>query len=160
VSSSDGRWRTIAANTDAQFVSLLAVLQVPELADDRRFATNVDRIAHRSELVALLEPEVRALRRDKLMADLHRVGVPAGPIYAMSEVYDDPHVIARGIRGDALDQQGRSVPIVRSPIRLGSGIAGPAVAPELGQHTRQVLHELLQLDEATLDELATDDVIA
>ena len=67
----------------------------PELADDARFATNDDRMAHRAELAAELESALAARSTGDWVAALGEAGVPCGPIHDYRQVLDDPHTRAR-----------------------------------------------------------------
>lgn len=78
----------LAVGTDRQFRALVEELSLPELADDARFATNTQRVAHRSELIALLE---RALAADAAAAWVRRLtarSVPAGVINTIPEAFE------------------------------------------------------------------------
>jgi crotonobetainyl-CoA:carnitine CoA-transferase CaiB-like acyl-CoA transferase len=85
----------VAAGNDAQFRALVDFLGRPELADDARFATNADRLAHRHELNAALATLVRALETPDLARDLIARGVPATLVRPVAEVLDAPDVAAR-----------------------------------------------------------------
>lgn len=100
----------LAVGNDRQFGRLCAHLGL-EVED--RFATNAQRVALREELAAILTAALARHDRDTLLADLAGLGVPAGPINDMAEVFADPQVIARGMRIEA-----GGVPGVRTPIRF------------------------------------------
>ena len=135
----------IAVGNDAQFRRLCVVLGLDALAADPRYAANADRVREREPLVATLAAALLCRGRDELLESLDAVGVPAGPINDLREVFADPQVLARGMRID-LDAPGRaggSVPSVRLPIRFSA--AAPVAArpaPRLGEHQAEVLREL------------------
>ena len=132
----------VAVGNDGQYRRLCAVLGAPELGTDARFATNRDRVAHRETLVPILAELTARSTRAGLLAALEEVGVPAGPINGIADVFADPQVIARGMRLDlaAPEIAGGSVPSVRSPIVLdGEPQAATRAAPALGAHTQEVL---------------------
>jgi crotonobetainyl-CoA:carnitine CoA-transferase CaiB-like acyl-CoA transferase len=136
--ASDGHL-IVAVGNDAQFARFSGVLQRPELAQDPRFATNADRVKHRAALIPELELETARWTRDALLDALAGVGVPAGPINNVAEVFADPQVIHRGMRIE-LPVAGGMVPGVRSPIMLdGIPACAGRAAPALGAHTEDVL---------------------
>lgn len=101
----------LAVGNDRQFGKLCAYLGLPV---EDRFASNAARVAARDDLTALLTTALAGHDRDRLLADLAELGVPAGPINDMAEVFADPQVIARGMKIEA-----GGTPGVRTPIRFG-----------------------------------------
>jgi crotonobetainyl-CoA:carnitine CoA-transferase CaiB-like acyl-CoA transferase len=132
----------IAVGNEAQFRHLCGALGVPGLADDPRFATNRDRVAHRDVLVPLIADRTRTFTRADLLAALEAAGVPAGPINAVADVFADPQVAARGMRLD-LAADGATVPSVRTPIVMSNTpLAYDRASPRLGADTAAILAEL------------------
>ncbi len=72
------------------------MLGVGDIATDERFVSNSARVANRATLTAFLEEKTRAWKRDDLLAELARIGVPAGPINTVADVFADPQFEARG----------------------------------------------------------------
>jgi crotonobetainyl-CoA:carnitine CoA-transferase CaiB-like acyl-CoA transferase len=129
----------IAVGNNAQFARLTSILAAPELASDKRFSTNADRVAHRGALAAALTMLTARWTRDDLLAALEREGVPAGPINSVAEVFADPQVVFRNMRIDAAGGGG-SIPAVRSPIVIdGDPAASERAAPALGADTEAIL---------------------
>jgi crotonobetainyl-CoA:carnitine CoA-transferase CaiB-like acyl-CoA transferase len=124
----------IAAANDRQFRKLCEVLEIPEVADDPRFARNVDRTAHREELRPVLVERLSRRGAVEWFEALVAVGVPCGPIqtidggFAMAERFGLDPVVEAG-EGE------RSLPTTRHPIRFS---ATPATyrlpPPELDEH--------------------------
>jgi crotonobetainyl-CoA:carnitine CoA-transferase CaiB-like acyl-CoA transferase len=128
----DGLWRRFAA-----------AIGLGDLADDRRFATNPDRVRNREELLAVLE-EALAARTSAEWADiLTEAGVPAGPINTVPEALSHPQVLAREMVVETEHPQAGRLRMLGSPIKLSA--QPPAVRsapPGLGEHTDEVLAEL------------------
>ena len=142
--ASDGHL-IIAVGNDGQFRRLCAVLGLPELADNPRYATNAARVAARSDLVPILTAETSTRARDDLLAALEGEGVPAGPINSMEDVFNDKQVLHRDMKVDlpATGVEGGSVASVRTPIRFRNGtLVLDRAAPALGEHTEEILKEL------------------
>ena len=134
----------ITAGNNGQFRKLVAVLGVPELADDPRFARNEDRTANRELLRPLLVERLRTRSKDDWFHDIIAAGVPCGPINTIDggvafaeEVGLDPVVLAG--EGDA------AVPSVRNPIRFSETPADYVLPPpgldEHGDEIRRWLNE-------------------
>jgi crotonobetainyl-CoA:carnitine CoA-transferase CaiB-like acyl-CoA transferase len=124
----------VASGNDAQYRRFCEVLGRPALATDPAYATNRDRVMRRDTLVPLLAEATREWRRDDLLAALRAVGVPAGPINSIAQVFEDEQVLARGlhIRPEGVDG-------VRSPFRFSeSTLATARTAPRLDQHGAEV----------------------
>ena len=134
----------VAAGNDSQYQKFVEAGGQPELATDPRFATNPQRVSNRDLLVPLLDAMVRTRSKADWIGRLEAVGVPCGPINNVAEVFDHPQVQARAMAIDMPHPTAGSVKLVRSPMRLS---ATPALAerapPLLGQHTDEVLRELL-----------------
>jgi crotonobetainyl-CoA:carnitine CoA-transferase CaiB-like acyl-CoA transferase len=129
----------IASGNDRQWQNVCAVLGIPELADDSRFATNAARIENRDALNALLDELTAKRTRADLLAAFEKAGVPAGPINSVADVFADPQVVHRGMV-QSLPLNDGAVPTVRSPVMLdGEGMMANMASPRLGADTRSVL---------------------
>ncbi len=128
----------VAVGNEAQFSRLCKVLGLDDLPGDARFATNSARVDNRVELARQLSARIADWRRDDLLAALEAAVVPAGPINTVADVFADPQFAHRGMR---IENDG--VPGLRTPIVLdGKPASSPRRAPELGEHTREILSEL------------------
>jgi crotonobetainyl-CoA:carnitine CoA-transferase CaiB-like acyl-CoA transferase len=134
----------VATGNDGQYQKFVEAGQRPELAADPRFATNPLRVTNRDILVPLLAGMVATRGRDEWIALLEAVGVPCGPINDIGEVFENEQVKARGVAMEMAHPSAGKVTLVRSPMKLS---ATPAAAdrppPLLGQHTDEVLREVL-----------------
>ena len=123
-------WVILATGNDAQYQRLCALLGVPEMAGDPRFATNADRVTNRAAMTTALTGATRRWQKADLLAACEAQGVPAGPINDMAEVFADPQVVARGMQ---IAPGG--VPGVRTPITFsGANLSLDRPSPRLGQH--------------------------
>ena len=135
----------VATGNDAQYVKFCNVLGVPELAEDERYKNNTLRLQHRDELVAKLTAKTKQMKRDDLLAQLEQQGVPAGPINDLEQVFNDPQVIHRGMKLElpSAAAKGGTIPGVRTPIVIdGWKAASENPAPQLGEHTAEILREI------------------
>jgi crotonobetainyl-CoA:carnitine CoA-transferase CaiB-like acyl-CoA transferase len=120
----------VAVGNDRQFARLCAVLDVPALANDARFATNPARVANRAALLPLLVARTVLWPAAGLLAALGTAGVPVGPVNRIDQVFADPQVVARGMK---LLMDG--IPGLASPIRYdGARAVGDRPSPRLDEH--------------------------
>lgn len=128
----------IAVGSDAQFRQLALLLRDAALADDSRALTNADRVRNRAMVEQRVQAGCMAWDRDELVAALNEAGIPAGPINTVAEAFADPQLLARGMVQQHALPDGRSVPGVRSPIRMSGLPDAPThAAPGLGDHQLQ-----------------------
>lgn len=135
----------VAVGNDAQYRRFCEVLGRPDLAEDPRFSANAGRVRERAVLVPELARLIATWKRDDLLARLAPLGVPAGPINTVADVFRDPQVLHRGMRIDlaADGLEGGTVPSVRSPLRFSAaGLALGRAAPRLGEHTDELRREV------------------
>ncbi|MGZ3184696.1 MAG: CaiB/BaiF CoA transferase family protein [Telluria sp.] len=150
----------VATGNDGQYQKFVEVGGMPELAGDPRFATNPQRVQNRDVLVPILAEMVKRKTKAEWIAQLEAVGVPCGPINNLAEVFDNPQVRARGMAVDMPHPAAGSVKLVRSPMRLSATPADPVRPPPLlGEHTDDVLHELLGQSETDIAALRARGVI-
>lgn len=136
--ASDGEF-VAAVGNDRQFAALCQAVLRPELAQDKRFATNPARSQHRKVLIPLLEKIFQQRPLLEWMDLLTEAGVPAGPIHSLPEILDDPHVRSR-----RLVEEIEGVRMLGSPLRFSEAQTGIRRAPpRLGEHSREVLEEWL-----------------
>ena len=157
--SADGYFM-LAVGNDGQFARFCEVLGEPALANDPRYASNSSRVAHRTELVPYLQQRLQARPSSQWLAALEQATVPCAPVNRVDQVFDDPQVRARGMRIDLPHATAGHAPGVANPVRFSATpVQYTHAAPELGAHTRQVLQQLLGLDEATLAALQSASVV-
>ena len=150
----------LAVGNDGQFARLCTVAGRPELARDARFATNAARVRNRRELEPMLAAIIAQRPRQEWIASLEAAGVPCGPINDLAQVFADPQVRHRGLQVEAPHAQAGTVPMVRSPLRLSETPARSDVPPPLlGEHTFEVLKEVLQMSSAEIEALRAGGVI-
>jgi len=138
----------IAAGNDAIYRRFVTALGRPELADDSRFLTNPQRVAHRDVLVPLIEELTAPLTTDTLLARLIENSVPASPIRSVAEVVADPQVAAAEM---LVPRPGHGAPEytdIAFPARVnGSRPGSGKPPPRAGEDTLAILRELGLADE-------------
>lgn len=159
--ASDG-WVILAVGNDQQYRRTCEAIGHPELWDDPRFQTNAGRVQHRAELVPRLAEVFRTRSRAEWVDVLKAAGVPAAPVNDLGEAFADPQAEARGSVWKLAHPLIGSLPVVASPLQhLSRTPAAPSGHPPLlGEHTREVLQDVLGLTAADIDELAASGVVA
>jgi crotonobetainyl-CoA:carnitine CoA-transferase CaiB-like acyl-CoA transferase len=144
--AADGHF-IVAVGNDDQFQRLCAALERESWGSDPRFTTNAARVTHRDALVPMLSEIFAAGSRSEWLRRLEAAGVACGPINTVDQVFADPQVRHRGMRADLPHPQAGVAPTVGSPFKLSrTPVQLGDAAPTLGQHTDEVLAEVLGLD--------------
>ena len=134
----------IAVGSDRQWAQLCDALALgAEVRDDPRFASNPDRLAHRPEVVALIQARLDTLASAEVLARLQAAEIPCGPINSVPDSLADAHYVARG---NIVAQEHPAAGPIRSlanPVRLSDTPATYRLPPpRLGEHTDAILDEL------------------
>ncbi len=140
-----GRNIAIAAGNDGQFRKLAQMLGKPELAQDPRFKTNKDRVAHRLELEAELRELLKDRDADSFSIELMKGGVPSGAVLEVPDVMEHPHTKHRGMvwEKDGYRNVGNPVKLSRTPAGVHSkpkkfGFDTKAVLAEVGYSATEI----------------------
>jgi len=141
----------LAVGNDRQFGSLCSAAGCAQLAEDGRFTTNAGRVAHRQELVPQIAAVLRTRTTSAWLAVLNAAQVPCGPINDLAAVFAEPQVVHRGMRIEQPHPLAGRVPGVKNPVNYSrSALEYRRPPPLLGQHTDEVLRELLRLTDEQL----------
>lgn len=140
------KWFVVACGNDRQFAALSKIVQRPELAEDSRFTTNAGRVTNRELLEPLLVSIFTSRPAQSWIDGLLAAGVPAGPVNSVSEVFEDPQVLARQM---LIELDHPTIGRLRQtgfPFKFSATPAEARLAPPLlGQHTDELLNELFGL---------------
>jgi glutaryl-CoA transferase len=151
----------LAVGNDGQFRKFCDFAGVPELAQDPRFATNQARVSHRAVVVPRLAGIIRNRPSAHWIDGLERAGVPVSPINSLDQVFADPQVKARQMVMQ-MSHPAAPAPIdlLANPIKYSATpVAYRRAPPMLGQHTDEILRELLGLSELEIEELRSRGVV-
>jgi crotonobetainyl-CoA:carnitine CoA-transferase CaiB-like acyl-CoA transferase len=151
----------LAVGNDSQFARFCDLAERPELAADDRFAKNCNRVKNRDALIPDLINLLKKQGTDWWLEQLNQKGIPCGPIASINQVFDNPQVRHRNMQLELDHPTAGKVPSVANPIRMSATpVTYDKAPPVLGQHTEQVLRELLALDPEQIAQLESDGVIA
>ena len=145
----------LAVGNDDQFGRFCAVADSLSLALDDRFLTNEVRVRNRHLLVPLLREIFKKQTKSWWIAELGKTGVPCGPINSLEEVFADPQVRARSMCRTVEHTLAGPIPLVGTPMKFSETPAGSGQPPPLlGEHTVQVLEQLIGIDSGELARLS------
>ena len=157
---SDGHF-ILAAGNDRQFQRFCDFAGTPELAADERFTTNAQRVRNREALYALLPDITRRKGAQEWLEGLAALGVPAGPVHTLDQVFADPQVRHRGMKL-AMPYPGSehgTVDLIANPIKFSeTPVDYRRPPPALGQDTEAVLSEA-GVSEAEIEALRDKGVV-
>jgi len=150
----------IVAGNDKQFFSLCEVIERMDLLADPRFNTTSGRIIHRGELLPILDSILVTRTRDDWCALLEAAGVPVSPVNEMPEVFANPQILHRGMLAEVEDPVLGVLKLLANPMRFSlTPINSYTPPPRLGEHTAQVLRELVGIDTLKLQSLRETGVV-
>ena len=152
----------VAVGNDDQFKRYCEFAGVSELIDDERFVTNKARVQNREALTQILNDVMRQKPSAYWLEALEKIKITCGPINNIDQVFDDAQVAARGMRIEMNHPAtgGEPVSLIGSPSKMSvTEVSYRHAPPMLGQHTEEVLEELLGLDAAECNRLREQGVI-
>src|SRR5512141_1397282 len=133
----------VAVGSERQWPKLCAELDLPELADDERFADNGARVRHRDVLRPILAEAFAEADTTHWLTRLDEAGIPCGPVNTVLAAFEQPQAVARGMRVEVDHPTLGPLPQVGLPYKLSATPASIRTAPPLlGEHSDQILAEL------------------
>jgi len=157
--TSDGSF-VLAVGNDQQFRKFCMASGLESLCDDPRFTTNTDRLKNRDDLVAILTGHLARETTEHWIALLEPIGVPCAPINRLDQAFAHPQVVHRELQINLPHATGKTVPLVANPIKFSQTEIEYSISPPmLGEHTKQVLHSILDIGDDEISRLEKDKVI-
>ena len=152
-STADG-FIILAVGNDSQFKAFCAAAGVPELAEDKRFASNALRVNNRDVLCDRITQLMNTQSSACWLEELEQASVPCGPINSIAQVFNDPQLLHRGMRLTVQHPTAGEVDLAGSPMRFSRSPAQATKAPPLlGEDTDFILTEVLGYDASKLQAL-------
>lgn len=152
----DDRFLMVGAFTTSFWRRLCEVVERPEWAEDPRFASNADRVAHRDELIGMLAEVFGRRTRAEWEERLGEADIPSSPVLEPAEALRSEQAVHNQVlrRVVGADADGPVADVARTPVRADRwGPAPVAAPPGMGEHTDEVLGTLLGLDREHVDAL-------
>jgi len=150
----------LAVGNDAQWRSMCAALDMPDLSNDARYATNAGRVEHYASLRIALGAIIKHWFLDPLVLKLRQAGVPCGAVRSISEALADPQIIARQMVETVAHPSIGALNVLGMPTKLSDTPGRVSTPPpQLGEHTRRVLENDLGMSGADVDRLVAANVV-
>jgi formyl-CoA transferase len=157
--TSDGSM-VLAVGNDRQFVNCCNAIGLTQLASDGRFTNMSQRVENRDQLIPMFEAVLRNESTSHWLTELRACGVPAGPVNDIGEVLTNEYAQERQLVGYFDNGNEDSVPYVANPVEFSATPVDHTRAPPLlGEHTDEVLRELLGYSDAQIEALRKSEVI-
>jgi len=150
----------LAVGSDKLWRLFCLILDLEEMLDDPRYATNAARVQNRATLIPKLQEVFLTKTYEEWETLLLAQGIPMGAINTIAQVVNHPQVQARGMIVESEHPIAGKVKLVGVPVKLSEtpgSVREPA--PLLGQHTDEVLHEYLGMTDAEISALRQEGVI-
>jgi crotonobetainyl-CoA:carnitine CoA-transferase CaiB-like acyl-CoA transferase len=155
----DGHIVLSVAN-DPTFKRFCEAFNLTHMLEDQRFITNAARVGNRQLVTDTLTPVMMQHPTSWWIERLEALKIGCGPINKLSEVFADPHVVARGMVLEMNHSSGQTVKVIANPVKLSETPADYRLAPPLlGEHTEAVLGERLGLDATALAALREKKIV-
>lgn len=150
----------LAIGSDKQFAELCSVLGEPELATDPKFSSNFSRVRNREEITRIVQNLIAKRNRNELLEELENRTIPAGGVFNMQEVFQQPEVqelVMEGTTTSGMKIKGlRTVAFTINGDEKQSSISAP---PHYGEHTVGILKEMLGYSNASIQSLIDNQIV-
>ena len=159
----DSQWITVGAGSNQMFAVLCDRIGLSELKNDKRFENNAKRVENRKLVISLISEKMKTRSVKEWLNILEGCGFPYGPVNELDEVFKNEQVLHSELVIDADHPKVGKVKMVFTPVKyqsedniLNFNVSAP---PSLGQHTEQVLKDVLNLDPSTINSLREQNII-
>ena len=150
----------IAVGNDTQWQRYCEAINRPDLAKDPKWEKVTGRITGRSELIPQLAKTMLEKNMNEWIVLLEQYDVPCGPINNYQQVFEDPHVIHRGVKVDTPYEDGSIISTIASPLRLqDTPPAYKRPPPRLGDSNLEILNQLLGYSVETIEQLKKEKIV-
>ena len=150
----------LAVGNDFQFKRFCELINEPELAHDSRFISNKERVRNRAILIPVIEKIMKQRNSEEWLQKLDEENIPCGPINTIDEVFANEQIRHRGMQLEMNHPVAEKISIVANPIKFSkTPNKYDRPPPLLGEHTNEILTELLELDKDKIDTLKNAGVI-
>ncbi len=136
-------WIIVAIGSERLWKDFVVAVELPELAGEKKFATNPERLAHRDELVTLLSRQFQKRGATEWLARLEAASIPCSQILKPEETLTHDQLIARGMVVELQHPALGAVKMLGNPMKFSrTPVVYKRPAPLLGEHNNEVLHDL------------------
>jgi crotonobetainyl-CoA:carnitine CoA-transferase CaiB-like acyl-CoA transferase len=151
----------LAIGNDSQFVRFCQLCQLEDLSDDEKYSTNEIRVKNRNSLIPIIAQKIANYPTHWWIEQLEKISVPCGPVNTLKEVFEHPQIKHREMVKHIPDINDDLISVVASPINLSkTPLEYKSASPELGQHSYQILTDLLKYKPETITQLFEQGVVS
>ncbi|KAF8942058.1 hypothetical protein BGZ47_006919 [Haplosporangium gracile] len=144
----------IGAGNDGQFKILCSVLQLPELSESPAFKTNMDRVRNRKALITILTERLQTRDNAYWLSQLEGKGIPFAPINNIAQTFEHPQVIARDMIQEIEHPKAGKIKLTGPAVKYSETKPSIRIPPPLlGQHTEEILKDVLGYDDERIRDL-------
>ncbi|KAJ8656982.1 hypothetical protein O0I10_007316 [Lichtheimia ornata] len=150
----------VGAGNQGQFEKLCDRMEMTHLKTDPRFASNPDRVRHRTELIDMLTKRFMEEPTEHWLEKLNGAGFPFAPINNIQQTFDHPQIKARELVQEVEHERAGKIKLVGPPVKYSD--FKPSIRlppPVLGAHTQEVLRDVLGYSQETIDELRKEGAV-
>lgn len=156
----DNKFITIGSGSDMQFQNLCEKLEIKALSHNNLYKSNKDRVANRESLDSILEAKFKTKTLEEWLVILEGASFPYGPVNDMAQVFEDEHIKDIGLVKEIKHPKAGSVKVVGPPVEFSmstNSVYSPP--PLLGQHTEEVLADVLGYSKEEIEELKNKNIV-
>lgn len=150
--TADGKELILAVGNDRQFEDLCFLLGIPDVSSDERFKTNSSRVLHRAELQDALRERISLQRSDEFARELKEKKIPGGLLNDLRQVFEMKEAKELLMEQDGLKG-------VRSFVAINDQKSDLSSPPKLGEHTDQILRDILHMGDGDIEQLRGEKVV-
>lgn len=135
---------TIGVGSDEHFKDFCDRIGHPELSNDEKYITNSNRVQNREELVCFLKKKFKTKTKKQMLKTFEGAGFPFAPVNSLKETFDDPHIKEIGLVKIVNHPIAGEIKVVGPPVKFSNSINEiRSPPPTLGQHTEEILRDVL-----------------
>ncbi|XP_053974952.1 succinate--hydroxymethylglutarate CoA-transferase isoform X1 [Hylaeus volcanicus] len=153
-------YMTVGTGSNAQFVELIKRMELPDLFENDKFKNNTARVENRDELLQILRREFKKKSNKEWAVVFNGSSFPYGPINTLGQVFDDPHVKHTKMVQEMEHSTGKKIKVVGPPVTYSYASNKVRLAPPmLGQHTEEILRNILNYSDNKVQMLKKTNVV-
>jgi len=156
----DEEYILVSVTTEKMWDNFCHVMEIPEFIYDPRFDVNKKRVINREQLVPLLEKKIAARNSDEWISDFRKVGIPCGRVNTMDRVFNHPQIKPRNMVVEVKHPTAEKLKLVGIPVKYSETPGSVRLPPPLlGQHTKEILSDLLGYSKEEVNALREEGVV-
>lgn len=156
----DEEYILVAVTSEKMWDKFCHVMEIPELINDPRFDINKKRVMNREQLVPLLEKKISAGESDEWISKFREVGIPCGRVNTMDRVFSHPQIKPRNMVVEVDHPTAEKLKLIGVPVKYSETPGAVRLPPPLlGQHTNEILADLLGYSKQNIEQFRSEGVI-